>query len=70
MSVSHCVRFFRMQRTKGISDTDIVKLNIPTAVPLVYTFDQDLNVLDKRYIGDPAVIEAKINKVANQGKAK
>ena len=45
-------------------------MNIPTAVPLVYTFDQDMNVLDKRYIGDPAVIEAKINKVANQGKAK
>ena len=29
-----------------------------------------MNVLDKHYVGDPAVIEAKINKVANQGKAK
>ena len=45
-------------------------LNIPTGVPLVYVFDQDMNVLEKRYIGDPDVIEAKINKVANQGKAK
>ena len=53
-----------------LTEEEIVKLNIPTAVPLVYTFDQDLNVLEKKYIGDPAVIEAKINKVANQGKAK
>ena len=54
----------------GLSEEEIVGLNIPTGVPLVYVFDQDLNVLEKRYIGDPAVIEAKINKVANQGKAK
>ena len=54
----------------GLSEEEIVKLNLPTGVPLVYTFDKDLNVLDKKYLGDPAVIEAKINKVANQGKAK
>jgi 2,3-bisphosphoglycerate-dependent phosphoglycerate mutase len=53
-----------------LSDDEIIGVNIPTGVPLVYTFDQDLNVLDKRYIGDPATIEAKINKVAAQGKAK
>ena len=53
-----------------LTEEEIVKLNIPTAVPLVYKFDADLNVIEKRYIGDPAVIEAKINKVANQGKAK
>ena len=54
----------------GLSDEEIIGVNIPTAVPLVYKFDADMNVLEKRYIGDPAVIEAKINKVANQGKAK
>ena len=59
-----------VKQFEGLSDEEIVGLNIPTAVPLVYTFDQDMNVLDKRYIGDPATIEAKINKVANQGKAK
>lgn len=41
----------------------------PTGVPLIYTFDTDFNVLDKRYIGDPATIAAKIDAVANQGKA-
>ena len=47
-----------------------MKVNIPTGVPLVYTFDADFNVIDKRYIGDPAAIAAKIDTVANQGKAK
>lgn len=54
----------------GLTEEEIVSLNIPTGVPLVYAFDGDMNVLSKEYLGDPAVIEAKINKVANQGKAK
>lgn len=54
----------------NLNEEEVVKLNIPTGIPLVYKFDQNLNVLEKRYIGDPAVIEAKVNKVANQGKAK
>ena len=53
-----------------LSEDEIVELNIPTGIPLVYKFDRELNVLEKRYIGDPAVIEAKTNKVAAQGKAK
>ena len=53
-----------------LSEEEIVELNIPTGIPLVYTFDQDLNVLEKRYIGDPAVIAAKVDAVANQGKTK
>ena len=53
-----------------LSDDEIVGVNIPTGVPLVYEFDKDMNVLSKRYIGDAATIEAKINAVANQGKAK
>ena len=53
-----------------LSDDEIVGVNIPTGVPLVYEFDKDMNVLSKRYIGDPETIEKKINAVANQGKAK
>ena len=59
-----------VKQFEGLSDEEIIGVNIPTGVPLVYIFDQDMNVLDKHYVGDPAVIEAKINKVANQGKAK
>ena len=53
-----------------LTPEEILEVNIPTAVPLSYTFDQDWNVVDKHYIGDPDVIAAKIDAVANQGKAK
>lgn len=53
-----------------LSEDEIVELNIPTGIPLVYKFDQDMNVLEKRYIGDPADIAEKVDAVANQGKAK
>ena len=55
---------------EGISDEDIINLNIPTGVPLVYTFDEHFNVLDKKYLGDQAAIEAAMNAVKNQGKSK
>ncbi len=50
----------------GISDADIVELNIPTGVPLVYELDEHLGVLDKRYLGDQAAIEAAAAAVAGQ----
>ena len=54
----------------GLTPDEILEVNIPTAIPLVYTFDKDFNVVDKKYVGDPEVIAAKIDAVANQGKAK
>lgn len=56
-------------KLEHLTPEEILKVNIPTGVPLIYTFDTDFNVLDKRYIGDPATIAAKIDAVANQGKA-
>lgn len=53
-----------------ISDNDIVSLNIPTGVPLVYELDENLNVLNKRYLGDQEAIKAAMAAVANQGTAK
>jgi 2,3-bisphosphoglycerate-dependent phosphoglycerate mutase len=50
----------------GISDADIVELNIPTGVPLVYELDDRLGVLGSRYLGDPAAAEAAAAAVANQ----
>ncbi len=55
---------------ENISDEDIINLNIPTGVPLVYDFDEHFNVVGKRYLGDQAAIEAAMNAVKNQGKAK
>ncbi|MEM9373760.1 MAG: 2,3-diphosphoglycerate-dependent phosphoglycerate mutase [Planctomycetota bacterium] len=53
----------------GISDDDIVGVNIPTGMPLVYELDADLNPLSKRYLGDPDAVEKAMAAVANQGKA-
>lgn len=53
-----------------LTPEEILEVNIPTGVPLAYTFDENWNVVDKRYIGDPETIAAKIDAVANQGKAK
>jgi 2,3-bisphosphoglycerate-dependent phosphoglycerate mutase len=54
----------------GISDEDIVGLNIPTGVPLVYELDDDLRPLSSRYLGDPDRVAAAMAAVAAQGKAK
>lgn len=54
----------------GISDEDIVGVNIPTGMPLVYELDADLNPVSKRYLGDPEAVEKAMAAVANQGKAK
>jgi len=55
---------------ESISDADIVKLNIPTGVPLVYEFDADLKVVDKYYLGDQDDIAARIHGVAEQASRK
>lgn len=54
----------------GMSDDEIVGVNIPTGVPLVYEFDDNFKVIDKYYLGDQDAIQKKMESVANQGKAK
>ena len=54
----------------NINDEDIIELNIPTGVPLVYEFDEQMNVIQHYYLGDADAIAAKAAAVANQGKAK
>ena len=54
----------------GISDADIVNLNIPNGRPLVYELDADLKPIKSYYLGDQAAIEAAMKAVASQGKAK
>ena len=53
-----------------LSDKEIMSINIPTGVPLVYTIDQNLNVMDKQYLIDREQLKAKQDIVENQGKAK
>jgi 2,3-bisphosphoglycerate-dependent phosphoglycerate mutase len=53
-----------------ISDQEIVGLNIPTGVPLVYELNENLEAVSHRYLGDQAAVEAAMAAVANQGKKK
>jgi 2,3-bisphosphoglycerate-dependent phosphoglycerate mutase len=53
----------------AVSDGDIVELNIPTGLPLVYELDSGLRPLRHYYLGDPAEAEARARAVAEQGKA-
>jgi len=53
-----------------VSERDIVELNIPTGVPLIYELDADLRPLKHYYLGDQAAIEAAVQAVANQGRAR
>ncbi len=54
----------------GISDADIVGLNIPTGVPLVYTLDGALRPVSREYLGDAEAIRRATEAVAKQGRAK
>ncbi len=53
---------------KDISDKDIVRLNLPTGIPYVFEFDDDLNVVRDYFIGDEKEIKRKMEQVANQAK--
>tara|TARA_X000000368_G_scaffold135577_1_gene106435 strand:+ start:8809 stop:9549 length:741 start_codon:yes stop_codon:yes gene_type:complete len=53
-----------------LSDEEILSVNIPTGVPLVYTLDQSLNVLEKEYLINEEKLKIKQEMIANQGKAK
>ena len=54
----------------NVSDKDIVSLNIPTGVPLVYELDKDMKPIKHYYLGDQEAIQKAMQNVANQGKAK
>ncbi len=54
----------------NISDGDILELNIPTGIPLVYELDDDLKPIRNYYLGDQLEIEKAQQAVANQGKSK
>ncbi len=53
-----------------ISDEDILKLNIPTGIPLVYELGKDLRPLNSRYLGDPDEIQKAISATAKPEKQK
>ena len=53
-----------------MSDQDVLELNIPTGVPLVYKLDENLKPISSEYLGDPEEIKKMMASVAKQGQAK
>jgi len=53
-----------------VSEKDIIELNIPTAIPLLFELDGELKVKSYRYLGDPEAAKRAAEAVANQAKAR
>jgi 2,3-bisphosphoglycerate-dependent phosphoglycerate mutase len=53
-----------------VSEGEIVELNIPTGVPLVYELDEELKPVRHYYLGNEEELKSKMAAVAAQGKAK
>src|SRR5713226_5209234 len=52
----------------NVSESEIVELNIPTGIPLVYELHEDLKPIRHYYLGDPEAAAAAAKRVANQAK--
>ncbi|MDO5016789.1 MAG: 2,3-diphosphoglycerate-dependent phosphoglycerate mutase [Porphyromonas sp.] len=61
-----------IKKLKGISDEEIVSLNLPTAIPYVFEFDETkgMELVKDYFLGDPEVVKKMMEAVANQGKSK
>lgn len=59
-----------MQHLENMTPEQIMEVNMPTGIPLMYTLDKDLKVIGKEFLGDEAVVKAAMEQVANQGKKK
>jgi 2,3-bisphosphoglycerate-dependent phosphoglycerate mutase len=55
---------------KNISDEEIVSLNLPTGIPYVFEFDQDMNLVKDYFLADEETLRKLMEEVANQGKKK
>ena len=59
-----------IKHLKHISDEDILKLNLPTAIPYVFEFDEHLKLMNDYFLGNAEEIKKLMDAVANQGKKK
>jgi 2,3-bisphosphoglycerate-dependent phosphoglycerate mutase len=59
-----------MQHLENMTPDEIMGVNMPTGIPMVYELDKDFKVLKKEFVGDPDEVKAAMEAVANQGKAK
>ena len=54
---------------ENLSEQEIVGVNLPTGIPLVYRLNDDFSVFHKEFLGNAEEVAAKMQKVANQGSA-
>jgi 2,3-bisphosphoglycerate-dependent phosphoglycerate mutase len=59
-----------MQHLEGMTPDQIMGVNMPTGIPMMYELDENLKVKNREFIGDPDEVKAAIEAVASQGKAK
>lgn len=59
-----------VKELKGMSNEEIIKFNIPTAVPYIFEFDDDMKLQKDLFLGDQEEIRKKMESVANQAKKK
>ncbi|MFA6601350.1 MAG: 2,3-diphosphoglycerate-dependent phosphoglycerate mutase [Candidatus Paceibacterota bacterium] len=59
-----------MKHLEKLSDAEIVEVDMPTGIPLVYELDQDFKVVKKTFLADEEKLSQAIQAVKNQGKAK
>ncbi len=59
-----------IQHLEKMTPEQIMEVNVPTGIPLMYELAANLQVIKKEYLGDPAVVKAAMDHVAGQGKAK
>ncbi len=64
-SIRSLVKYF-----DNLSEDEIVEVNIPTGIPLIYEFDVNFKVINKYYLGDQEAINAQMIQVAKQGQSK
>lgn len=59
-----------VKELKGMGNDEIIKFNIPTAVPYIFEFDDTMHLKNDYFLGDPEEIKRKMESVANQAKRK
>lgn len=59
-----------IQYLEGMTPDQIMEVNVPTGIPLMYELDTDLRFIRKEYLGDAETVKAAMETVSNQGKAK
>jgi 2,3-bisphosphoglycerate-dependent phosphoglycerate mutase len=59
-----------IQYLEGLTPDQIMEVNVPTGIPLLYELDADLKVIKKEYLGEAETVQAAMETVSNQGKAK